>query len=270
MRYSEACTDAAWLHLVREARDVSIVARFTVDGEPVSKARPRFTRTGRSFTPQKTADAEANMAQAFREAAPEFTPEPDRTYGVTALFFHGTRQRRDVDNCIKLVLDGLNGVAWQDDSQVSEVSGRKVLEEPEHARTEVAIYAVGLAPLATRQCAQCGDHFPVFPGTRRKYCSTPCKAAAQRKARPDCLACGAEVSEQRTKYCSRACAGDARRKPPVRCAQCNAVVARRSTRGLCGDCFRSPDLSTDCRVLRHDSCGGCICACHEDRAGDAA
>jgi Holliday junction resolvase RusA-like endonuclease len=35
-------------------------------------------------------------------------------------------QRPDLDNCLKSILDGLNRVAWHDDSQISQISGGKV------------------------------------------------------------------------------------------------------------------------------------------------
>lgn len=35
------------------------------------------------------------------------------------------RIRRDLDNVIKSILDGLNGIAWDDDSQVDEIYIRR-------------------------------------------------------------------------------------------------------------------------------------------------
>lgn len=243
MRYSEAHTEAAQFELIREMREVSVVARFTVEGEPVSKARPRFTRTGRSFTPQATVDAEHNMAAAFRAAATDHEVVDDLTYGVTALFFHGTRQRRDVDNCLKLVLDGLNGQAWADDAQVTEVSGRKSLVHPSEARTEVVVYRVGSVPRLTMACHCCGAHFSVYPGTKRKFCSRACRYETATKPRPRCLTCDEPVKDQRNRYCSRDCMGSAR-----------------------------AGLSIDCYSLRHAQCdgsshapsGACDCICHLD------
>ncbi|MCW2899302.1 MAG: RusA family crossover junction endodeoxyribonuclease, partial [Streptosporangiaceae bacterium] len=84
-----------------------VVARFTVDGEPVSKARPRFATKGsknQTYTPQKTRDAEQVVAWKFRATAPGHKPNSEHTYGVTALFVSGTRHRRDVDNMLKLIL----------------------------------------------------------------------------------------------------------------------------------------------------------------------
>lgn len=30
----------------------------------------------------------------------------------------GHRRQADIDNCVKSILDGLNGIAWEDDAQV--------------------------------------------------------------------------------------------------------------------------------------------------------
>ena len=60
---------------------------FTVPGEPVSKARARFTNyrsPGRVYTPEKTRQAEERMAAAFRAAGGRHEPDKDATFGVRA------------------------------------------------------------------------------------------------------------------------------------------------------------------------------------------
>jgi Holliday junction resolvase RusA-like endonuclease len=37
----------------------------------------------------------------------------------------GSRLRGDVDNYLKTVMDGLNGIAWEDDKQVYAVEAEK-------------------------------------------------------------------------------------------------------------------------------------------------
>ncbi|MCW2898779.1 MAG: RusA family crossover junction endodeoxyribonuclease, partial [Streptosporangiaceae bacterium] len=104
----------------------------------------------------------------FRATAPGHKPNSEHTYGVTALFVSGTRHRRDVDNMLKLILDGLNKVAWADDDQVVEVSGRKTYEplSRDHARTEVVVYRTPAreTPMSNRsdllQAAQVTTFFP--------------------------------------------------------------------------------------------------------------
>lgn len=117
-----------------------VIARFTITGEPRSKARPRLGRGGNVYTPAETVAAEQAVGYSFLRAARGFKPNATDSYRLVCTFFHGTRHRRDVDNMIKLVCDGLNGVAWADDCQVTELSGRKTMVTKAEARTEVVVY----------------------------------------------------------------------------------------------------------------------------------
>ncbi|MGW2221285.1 RusA family crossover junction endodeoxyribonuclease [Nonomuraea sp. NPDC001684] len=229
---SEAGDEAAFFGLIRELRDLQAVARFTIEGEPVSKARPRFTGRGsktRVYTPEKTHQAEQAVAREFRRAAPLHQPDSDNTYGVVALFFASTRQRRDVDNMLKLILDGLNEAAWADDDQVVEVSGRKeyVPGLLEHARTEVLVYRVGVVQRPTYTCGQCGKKCPTYASwkhLKRRFCSPRCRGAWLRAARERvCEQCGMKFSAEKTtsstRFCSRECT-DASKRKTVNCTRC--------------------------------------------------
>ena len=202
--------EAACFLLTREIANVQVVARFTIEGEPVSKARARFTKSGRSYTPDATRTAEAKVAWHFRAAAKAAPPDSANAFGVFGIFFSATRQRRDVDNMLKLLLDGLNKVAWADDTQVTEVSGRKELaDEVEHARTEVVVYRLGPIPNRVRPCEQCGKDFPTYRSTTaRRFCSRECgqksRAAARLKTCPACQA-SFDPKHSRQKYCSKEC-----------------------------------------------------------------
>jgi Holliday junction resolvase RusA-like endonuclease len=117
---------------------------FAIEGEPVSKGRPRFSQRGgkvRTYTPAKTLNAEQAVADAFRAAAPGYTYAPDGAYQVDVVFVSGTRRQRDVDNMLKLILDGLNGIAWADDHQVLRTVAEKGYD-PGNARTVVTIRRV--------------------------------------------------------------------------------------------------------------------------------
>jgi Holliday junction resolvase RusA-like endonuclease len=48
------------------------------------------------------------------------------------------KRRRDADNCVKSICDGLNGVLWDDDAQVVEMSVRKDLDR-DNPRAEVTV-----------------------------------------------------------------------------------------------------------------------------------
>lgn len=212
-----------------------IVATFIVDGEPVSKARARFTNyrsPGRMYTPEKTLTAEKRMGYEFRRAGGVLNPDAEVTFGVSATFYNGTHQRRDVDNMLKLVLDGLNKVAWVDDNQVVEAGGRKrYTGDKSSAHTEVVIYRVGRIERNTRQCVVCGKEFLVYDSwSKKKNCSAECMSAARRKARErTCEHCGApflthgDASGRR--FCSKDCGNESRRLM-VMCDHCGDTFSR--------------------------------------------
>ena len=114
---------------------------FVIDGEPISKARPRVTSKG-TYTPLKTLLAEQAVGWLYRQAGGR-GPDPVKHYGIWVTFYCGNKRRRDLDNMVKLILDGLNRVAWADDDQVTEILARKVFS-PGHARTEVRIYGADI------------------------------------------------------------------------------------------------------------------------------
>jgi len=110
-----------------------------IQGKPYPLKRPRRSANGGMFDPAENVQAKQEVAMAARQS---ITKPIDGPVRITATFWferpkshyrktikasapvHHT-QRPDVDNLIKTVLDGLNGIAWVDDAQVVEVIGRK-------------------------------------------------------------------------------------------------------------------------------------------------
>ena len=111
---------------------------FTVPGEPVGKQRPRFVRqTGRTYTPEKTANYENLVKLAYGAAAGGWT-YPDSAelairieayYAIPASKSKRTQKdmelgiirptkKPDMDNILKVVADSLNHIAYKDDSQI--------------------------------------------------------------------------------------------------------------------------------------------------------
>lgn len=115
--------------------------RFEVPGEPVSKERPRVTRTGGTYTPKRTEVAEHKVGWWFKNAAHGWRVDPDADFHVTMRFYAKTRRRRDIDNMIKLVFDSLNKIAWKDDTQITRLVAEKHYDK-ERPRTEVEIVRV--------------------------------------------------------------------------------------------------------------------------------
>lgn len=256
---SEASDDTACFELIGQMRPVEVIARFTVGGEPVSKARARFTNygsKGRTYTPEKTKTAEAMVAKAFRSTVPAHTPDADTVYGVFAVFYCGTRQRRDVDNMLKLICDGLNKVAWADDVQVREITGRRdYTATQDEARTEVLVYRLGMTDRPKRNCVHCGMAFDMYQSTSaRKYCSRDCiTAAARAKRLKVCAGCGEEFVDanggEPAKYCSKACVYR-HKTTEVLCLVCGTPF--RLPQSLAGK--SNPTCGDECRAVHESTC----------------
>lgn len=124
---------------------------FFVEGKPVGKGRPRFTMTGHTYTPEKTRAYEEAVAWECRKAMkgklPSTLPQnvsvevmvkPPKSWTKTktknALGGFITPGRPDIDNYLKAVLDGCNGVAFLDDSQVVSVYATKRYAETDGVR----------------------------------------------------------------------------------------------------------------------------------------
>lgn len=125
---------------------MSAYLRFTVPGRPVPKGRPRLGANGHVYTPRETQDAEDSIGWAGRRALRSRKPVAGPV-SVTATFYVADRRRRDLDNLVKTVLDGLNGIAWADDSQVVALSSLVVLD-PSNPRTDVTVTELPGTPCA--------------------------------------------------------------------------------------------------------------------------
>ena len=111
---------------------------LTIPGEPVTKARPRVTQAGFTYTPAKTKNYETFVRELFyaehgqvmmdgpikAEIVAYFPIPQSATKGLKAKMateqFPHTKSR-DADNVAKSVLDALNGVAYKDDCQIADL-----------------------------------------------------------------------------------------------------------------------------------------------------
>lgn len=129
---------------------------FKIEGQPQGKGRPRFTKTGHAFTPQATRDYEKLIAEEYKAAKGE-TLDGYIRVNIKAYYKipkATTKEKRgmiergllkpavkpDIDNVVKAILDGLNGVAYHDDNQVVYVDGEKFYAEDPCVIVEVSHY----------------------------------------------------------------------------------------------------------------------------------
>lgn len=103
-----------------------------VDLKPTPKARPRFnTVSGRPYTPSKTTDFESLIKFYARthfatpiKGAVEIIINFNFIKAKSSKLTHHTKTP-DIDNLIKSVCDGLNKVAYKDDSQIVKLTSSK-------------------------------------------------------------------------------------------------------------------------------------------------
>ena len=123
-------------------------AEFTVPGEVCAKGRPRFVNRGRfvqTYTPDKTVNYENLVRLSFMQAGCEKLsgaikaeikvfmqiPKSESMKKKAAMMAGHIRptKKPDADNCAKSVLDALNKIAFDDDSQIVELHVNKYYSE---------------------------------------------------------------------------------------------------------------------------------------------
>lgn len=130
---------------------------FTVIGKIQPKQRPRFKRCGafiQTYTPKETLDYQKRVAEAYSskydlKLTGALRVEINAFFNVPKSYSKkrkaelwgkpNTQHNGDIDNVAKSILDGLNGVAWEDDTIVYDLHITKwyVMGENDPERVEV-------------------------------------------------------------------------------------------------------------------------------------
>ena len=129
---------------------------FTINGECVPKARPRFSKFGHVYTTPKTRAYENIVkSTAIDNRVPCVTTalrvEIVIYKSIPKSFSKVKRKlanegkiypivKPDIDNYVKSVLDGLNGVLFMDDKQI--VDFRAIKKYSDNPRVEVTAWSV--------------------------------------------------------------------------------------------------------------------------------
>ena len=125
---------------------------FTIPGEPKGKGRPRFTKSGHTYTPKGTAEYEADVKAAYYAACgggrsfaqgiplsmhiaaycgiPKSAGKKKRAEMLGRLIL--PTKKPDADNIVKVIADALNRAAYYDDAQIVRLSYSKVYDEVPH------------------------------------------------------------------------------------------------------------------------------------------
>lgn len=114
---------------------------FTIPGEPVGKQRPKASfQQKRIYTPEKTINYESFVKHCYygnphfceRQVAVDikaYMPIPSsaskkKQQQMLEEIIRPSK-KPDLDNVVKSILDGLNGVAYTDDKQVIRITAEK-------------------------------------------------------------------------------------------------------------------------------------------------
>ena len=117
--------------------------KFTVPGKPMGKQRPKATSKGRFtkvYTPKETISYENLVIAMFQQTYPNAKPLEGEVRGCIKAFYpipqSVSKKRKqamlegvirpqikpDLDNIEKIVYDALNGIAYTDDSHITEMT----------------------------------------------------------------------------------------------------------------------------------------------------
>ena len=135
-----------------------MTVKFKIPGQPFGKQRPRMCRiNGRSvtYTPKETKEYEKLVRASYTAASKaSFSRDEPLEISITALFSipksRTSKQKTlmlsgvifptkkpDGDNIIKIILDGLNDVAYRDDSQICRINFKKGYAENPEVNVEI-------------------------------------------------------------------------------------------------------------------------------------
>ena len=129
-----------------------MIYHITIDGKPQPKERPKVYN-GHGITPTRTRNYEAMIASLWLQ---KHYPTLEGAIKVDIEFYYPIPQtwskkkkeaaerfdivptvRPDLDNLVKIVLDGLNGIAFEDDKQIALIWSQKLYSR--NPRTEVYV-----------------------------------------------------------------------------------------------------------------------------------
>lgn len=132
--------------------------KFVVEGKPKGKGRPRFARAGkyvRTYTPKDTQDYEQKVRESFLRQYEDkdvkdynnnvkvclrayFVPPKNTSKKkLKEILNNPYLHKPDCDNIAKIILDSLNGIAFKDDNQVSNLKVEKLYGTEDKVEVEI-------------------------------------------------------------------------------------------------------------------------------------
>jgi len=120
-----------------------IILNAIFPGEPIGYKRVEW-RGKRARVPELMRKTQERLRTALKKIAPDLKPTNARL-GLQLVFHIGPLCSKfhepDGDNLEKLFWDAFNGVIWDDDAQIEEWTGWKVLNSAD-PRTHAVVYVI--------------------------------------------------------------------------------------------------------------------------------
>ena len=114
--------------------------KIVVDGDPIPAARPRYSVRRVVYQPKRNAEYRAKV-QAAVEAMGGREPMTGEVVASVRLYRKykpSARNFGDVDNHLKAIFDGMNGIVFADDSQITRCVVEKFTDKNQ-PRAEIEI-----------------------------------------------------------------------------------------------------------------------------------
>lgn len=130
-----------------------MIRMYEIAGECIPKGRPRFTKSGRVYTPTKTKQYEKKVQLNLQAQKAKPSDQPIKiditivkgylkSWTKTQLEMAKNQtllpsKKPDIDNYVKSILDASNRLLFNDDGQIVELTARKVYGETPKVIIEV-------------------------------------------------------------------------------------------------------------------------------------
>ena len=133
--------------------------KLVIMGEPVAAGRPRFSSRGgfaKAYDPKKSRDYKKMIKKQAMQQLPDDYQPIDYPIEVDIKIYRSIQKsvsnkeyarrlsndvrptvKPDADNYIKIILDGLNGLVWLDDNQITDVAAHKYYSDKPRVEVEV-------------------------------------------------------------------------------------------------------------------------------------
>lgn len=222
----------------------SVLCRLTIHGDPKKDSIGLYGPGPRSIRKQQVRARIQNLLMA---AYPFFAINRTHDLGISIAVYTKTRQRRDLDNMIKMICDACTQLIWGDDLQLCEVVSH-TYRGHDGPRIHFIVYTIGAS--YQKFCEICQTPLinarkTIVRSPNARFCSKACYDEAQRKGKyVYCSTCSKRLYRQQHAltqhnwYCSTECRSIGIRGTRL-CKQCSQpffIPGSRST--FCSDTCR--------------------------------